>query len=244
MDGEVTWLLIGTGDIVKKRVAAALCAAAGSHLVGVRGGEGRAEEVAGTFGAGEVFHDVDEALSKTKADAVYVATPVNHHSREAVAALRAGKHVLVEKPLGLRTDDAREIVVAAERTHLQAGCAYYRRCFPRYAHLRNVLAEGALGRIVAVRICCWSWFHPEPDDPKFWRVQKHLGGGGPLADMGCHLFDLPNAENVHQPLVEDFVDSIINQHPPVVPVVEALKTNLLLDGIFESARTAKAVKLV
>jgi predicted dehydrogenase len=330
MKNEVAWLLIGTGDIVRKRVASALVSAPGSRLLGVCGGKGRAESVAASFGADEVFHDVAEALANTRADAVYVATAVDRHVPEALASLQAGKHVLIEKPLSFDAESAKQVVDAATIAKLKAGCAYYRRTYPRYRHVRKILESGSLGRLVAVRMCYWTWFNPEPDDPKIWRIRKSASGGGPLADVGCHMFDqliglfnlpvsvfaycdtlvhdydvedssaivmtlkngahvsaqfgwnsktwrhefefvgsegkihwepsdngpvtmtigseseeleFPNAENLHLPLVEDFVNAITNDGDPEIPVADALKTNQLLDGIFESAKSGRAVAL-
>jgi predicted dehydrogenase len=180
------WLLIGTGDIVRKRVAAAI----GDGLTGVCGGSGRAAAIAEEFQATEVYDDVATAIAQTAADAVYVATPVHRHADEAVAALEAGKHVLVEKPLATSAAEAQRITEAAAAAGRTAGCAYYRRCAPRYAHLRQLIADGTLGKVVSVRTCYWGWFSPDADDPKRWRVDPALSGGGPLADMGSHMIDL------------------------------------------------------
>ena len=81
-DAILKWLLIGTGDIVRKRVASALA----PNLVGVCGGGGRAQTIADEHGASEVFDDVDDALANTAADAVYVATAVYRHRDEAIKA--------------------------------------------------------------------------------------------------------------------------------------------------------------
>ena len=320
------WLLVGTGDIVRKRVGAALA----PHLVGVCGGRERAEAIAGEPGATEVFDDLDRALRETSADAVYVATPVHRHRSESLAAVSAGKHVLIEKPLGIDGDDAQQIHDAAASAGVTAGCAYYRRCSPRFAHLAQLLESDALGRIVMVRLCFWSWFRPAADDPKLWRVAPALSGGGPLADMASHMFDLvialfglprsvsancatlahdyaaedtasaimtlqhgaqlaasigwssrtwrhefevigtegkvlwspadagkvtitmgrdieemvlPSAENVHQPLVDDFETAIAAGRPPIVPLEDAVATNRVLDAIYESSRSRRAVEL-
>jgi len=146
--------------------------------------------VAEAHNAPEAYDNLGEALRRTQADAVYVGTPVDRHRDEALRAIAAGKHVLVEKPLGLTGDDAKQITDAAGDAGVTAGCAYYRRTFPRYGHLKKLIDEGALGRIVLVRTACWGWFDPALDDPKRWRVEKARGGGGPLMDMGCHMFDL------------------------------------------------------
>lgn len=188
---QVTWLLVGTGEIVRKRVAAALASSAGGRLVGICGGLDRARTIAAQYGIGEVYDQLDHALASTRADCVYLATPVGRHSQEALKALAAGKHVLVEKPLGLDGADARRIADAAARAPaLRCGCAYYRRLFPRFAHLKGLVACGALGKIVLVRTSYSAWFQPQAGDPKAWRVDRLQGGGGPLADMGSHMFDL------------------------------------------------------
>jgi predicted dehydrogenase len=104
--------------------------------------------------------------------------------------MRAGRHVMVEKPLGLSADDAARAVAAASASKVVAGCAYYRRCTPRYLHALDVLRRGELGRVVAVSMCYRTWYDPEPTDPKYWRTQRGRAGGGVLADMGCHMFDV------------------------------------------------------
>ena len=95
----MNWLCVGTGDIVTKRAADALATADKSQLVGICGGRGRAQIIANEHNAPQVFSDLDEALAKTTADAVYIGTPVDRHCSEATASIRAGKHVLVEKLL-------------------------------------------------------------------------------------------------------------------------------------------------
>lgn len=328
-DQKVDWLLVGTGDIVNKRVADALDHVNNSRIVGVVGGIDRALAIAKQYGA-QAFSDLDQALNRSDANAVYIATPVYRHTDEAVKAIKAGKHVLIEKPLGLTGDDARQIVDGASVSHVKSGCAYYRRCFARYNHLQQLLADEVLGRIVLIRMHYFGWFCPAADDPKQWRVQKSKSGGGPLADMGSHMFDqliglfglpesvfarcdtlvnnyevedsaamvmtlkngahvaatfgwntntwrhelevvgsegkvqwlpadtgkvvvtlgrdveeldFPDVENVHEPLVEDFVNAIIEDRDPISPVRQALKTNILLDAIYHSAQSDKLVNL-
>ncbi|MBH05108.1 MAG: hypothetical protein CMJ20_02180 [Phycisphaeraceae bacterium] len=322
----MNWLCVGTGDIVTKRAADALATADESQLVSICGGRGRAQIIANEHNAPQVFSDLDEALAKTTADAVYIGTPVDRHCSEATASIRAGKHVLVEKPLGLSGDDAQAIADQAMQAGVTAGCAYYRRTFPRYEHLRKLIIDGVLGRIVFVRTAYWGWFSPRPDDPKWWRVQKARSGGGPLMDMGSHMFDLliglfglptsvfaqcetlandyevedsatiamtmadgiqasaqfgwnsktwrhelevvgtegkvlwlpadmgnvvvtigrdvqevdlPNSDNVHQPLVTDFTAAVAEGRSPVCPVHEAVKTNRLIDAIYLSAQSGR-----
>lgn len=186
---DLRWLCVGTGDLVRKRAAAALAQAPGGKLVAVCGGRERAQTLAGQYGAA-AFDDLETALRQSGANAAYIGTPVHRHRDEALAAIGAGLHVLVEKPLALNGADAAAIADAASRRGVVAACAYYRRLFPRYLMLRELLSKGELGTIVHVRTVNASWFRPVADDVKHWRVEKQRSGGGPLADVGVHMLDL------------------------------------------------------
>jgi len=327
----IKWLLVGAGDIAGKRVGPALARAAGSHLVAVcnRSME-RAQALGAKFGIEKGYTDLGEALAASGANAVYVATPVDLHVPQAVAALEAGKHVLVEKPLGLNAEQCGMAVAKAQRTGLVAGCAYYRRCYPCFRYTQKMLNRGEFGKVIHVRMSYHAWFNPAREEPKYWRVVKSRSGGGPLFDMGSHMIDvmiglpgmpravygrvatmthpyevedsaavlmelengaeatasfhwnsktwshefeivgtearlrwspfdsgkllktvgrdtvevnLPNAENVHQPLVEDFIQAVCQNREPVAPFVEAARTNLVLDAIYKSAQTGKEIRL-
>jgi predicted dehydrogenase len=328
-EGKTRWLLVGAGEIAGKRVASALVSS--GELVAVCDiVRERAEQTAAQLGVHEVYYELEEALARTSANAVYLATPVFLHAPQAALVLGSGRHVLVEKPLGINAADAGQAVDAARGKDLRAGCAYFRRSWPRYAHAKEMLDKGEFGRIVLVRMTYFSWFNPGRNDPRYWRVVKSKSGGGVLSDMGSHMFDvligllgmptrvfadtqtlvqpyevedsaavlmklasgaqvvasfhwnsktwahefeiigteakvkwfpydsgkvfktvgpeteeldLPNPDNVHLPLVEDFVRAVKNGSDSIVPLAEALKTNILLDAVYESARRGKEICL-
>ena len=331
MDNDVRWLLVGTGDIARKRAAAALVAARNSRLVAVCSRTmASARGLAAAFGQVEGFDKLADALADSSCNAVYLATPVWLHAPQAIQVLEAGKHVLVEKPLGIDASECAKIVAAAERSRRVAGCAYYRRFYPRFEYTKNSLGNGELGSIIAVRMAYSAWYNSLPEDPKYWRVIRAKSGGGPLMDMGCHMLDvmiglfgvpesvyakcanlvhswdvedsaaivmrlrngalvdahfnwntkmwqhefeivgtegkivwspydtgpviktvgnqvecldLKGAANVHIPLVEDFVQSVLTNCVPRSTVTEAIKTNILLDAIYESASMGRELKL-
>ncbi len=329
--GSLKWMLVGAGDIARKRVAAAIRDAADSELVGVCDAvEANAQSLAGEYGLSQVYDDIDRALATTSADSVYVATPVGLHVDHAVKVLESGRHVLVEKPLGVTGTDCARAVSAAQQTGKKAGCAYFRRLFPAYQQAKEMLAAGEFGQVVLLRMVFFSWFSPEPEDPKYWRVIRARSGGGPISDMGTHMFDLmigmfgvPTqvyancgnlvndwdvedsssilmtlkngahvtasfnwnsrtwrhefeivgteakvywepydvgrvvktvgrqidtlelvpAENVHLPIVEDFVEAVRTGRQPACPLAEAAKTNQLLDAIYLSSAEDRPVDL-
>jgi predicted dehydrogenase len=121
----VRWGLVGCGDIAKKRVAAALRDAEGSALVGVSRAQAHlAEAFARDHGARLWFADWRDLVRDAAVDAIYVATPVDVHADQAVAAAEAGKHVLCEKPMALSLADCDRMVAACRANDVRLGVAY------------------------------------------------------------------------------------------------------------------------
>ena len=190
---KVNWLLVGTGDIARKRVAPALKDASGSNLTAICDlNKECVQRFAKDFDIADdkVYTDFDGAISDKDVDAVYLATPIFLHVEHALKALRAGKHVLVEKPLALCAQDAQRLIEETNGSVLNVGCAYFRRFFNRYKYAKDMIRNGEFGEIVLVRMTYFSWFNPAQNDPKYWRVVRNKSGGGPLSDMGSHMFDV------------------------------------------------------
>lgn len=187
---KLRWLVVGTGDIAIKRVIPAIESETRSSLAAVCDKvEARALAAAAPRGL-RAYTDYEAALADRDLDAVYLCTPVSLHVPQAIAALRAGKHVLVEKPVALSYPEAQTLVAGAARSDRRCGVAYYRRLAPKYAMARDMLARGEFGKVVLVRMTYYSWFNPSKDDPKYWRVVPERSGGGPISDMGTHMFDV------------------------------------------------------
>lgn len=183
---SLTWAVAGYGNVVGRRVLSAI-RQNGGEVMAVWGRNGRrAAEFAarhrisrGTGALDRLFGDVD---------AVYVATPVVTHVPIAIAALEAGCHVLIEKPLAGRCDaDVARLLSLARGHNLRAGVAYYRRTTAGFQFLRETL-RNATG--VEASIIFRTRFDPEPSDPMYWRTDLALSGGGVLSDAGCHRLDL------------------------------------------------------
>ena len=184
------WLVVGAGDIAHKRVMPAIDAEPRSRITAVCDSVAeRAAEAAAPHQAA-VHTDLDEALASPEVDAVYLCTPVALHVPHAIRALEAGKHVLVEKPVGLTYDQAMQLVRVAETSDRKCAVAYYRRFAPKYTMAADMLAAGEFGQVVLIRMTYFSWFNPLADDPKYWRVVPEKSGGGPVSDMGTHMFDV------------------------------------------------------
>jgi len=181
------WLVAGIGDITTRRVLPAILAEPRSKLVGLVTRDPMKAEPYGV----PAWTDFERALEESGADAVYVGTPVFLHAPQTIAALRAGKHVLCEKPMALTYSGASSMELAAGETGRTLGVAYYRRLYPKVARTRRLMAEGAIGRPVFAEATCHNWFYPA-EGFREWLVDPAMSGGGPLPDTASHRIDLMN----------------------------------------------------
>ena len=186
----VGWGVIGCSDIVERRAGAAIAGQENSHLVAFHSRtKARAEAFAGRFGADAAYDDLEDLLSDRRIDVVYVATEVDRHADLTIAAVEAGKHVLVEKPMALDAQQCRSMIDAAERNGVRLSVAYYVRFFEKPEVMKELIDQGALGQIVRANVRVMYLYDPAPDNPKYWRVTAR-GGGNVLADVGSHRLDL------------------------------------------------------
>jgi 1,5-anhydro-D-fructose reductase (1,5-anhydro-D-mannitol-forming) len=206
----LNWLVIGIGDITTKRVIPAIEAEPRSRLYGI---VTRDPAKAASYPS-KVWSDLGEALTDPAIEAVYVATPVSLHAPQTIASLRAGKHVLCEKPVALDYAQACEMVEAAQQANRTLGIAYYRRMYPKIQRAKELIEQGAIGQPVLAELTNHYWYDASGHGP--WRLEPEMSGGGPLYDIASHRIDVLNflfgrpvkasahlANAVHQYGVED-----------------------------------------
>ena len=183
----LNWLVIGIGDITTKRVMPAIRLESRSRLYGVV----TRDKAKGAGVAEHVWDDLDAALADRQIDAVYVATPVALHAPQSIAALKAGKHVLCEKPVAMDYTEASRMVEVARECGKVLGVAYYRRTYPKVQRARELLAQGAIGQPVLAEANNHS-ASPAQGSFRSWLLDPKLAGGGPLYDVASHRIDLLN----------------------------------------------------
>lgn len=183
----MNWILIGIGDIAKRRVIPAIQSESRSQLYGL---VTRDPAKAAQYGV-RAWSSLDEALADPAIDAVYVATPVSLHAPQTIQSLRAGKHVLCEKPMAMNEAEAQEMVRVAEECKRIFGVAYYRRAYPKVRRAKELLAAGAIGQPVLAELTCHEW---RGEDARYrgWLLDPALAGGGPLYDIASHRIDVLN----------------------------------------------------
>ena len=183
----LSWLVVGVGDITRKRVLPAILAEPRSRLGGI---VTRDPAKAQPYGV-QSWSDLDTALAESDATAVYIATPVFLHAPQTIAALRAGRHVLCEKPMALNYADSLAMQRASEDTRCTLGIAYYRRMYPKVDRARELIEAGVIGRPVFAEATAHDWFNPLGTS-RAWLADPKQSGGGPLRDIGSHRIDLMN----------------------------------------------------
>jgi 1,5-anhydro-D-fructose reductase (1,5-anhydro-D-mannitol-forming) len=157
MRKPLAWLVIGIGDIARKRVIPAILAEPRSTLYGA---VTRDPQKAAAYPGIRVWTALDDALRDAAIgavngavyDAVYVASPVALHAPNTIACLRAGKHVLCEKPVAMNYSEAQSMVAAARETRRLFGVAYYRRLYPKLIRAKQLIAGGANGQPVLAEL--------------------------------------------------------------------------------------------
>jgi 1,5-anhydro-D-fructose reductase (1,5-anhydro-D-mannitol-forming) len=182
----LNWIVIGIGDIAIRRVIPAILAEPRSRLYGL---VTRDPAKAAPYDT-RVFGTLDDALADPEVNAVYVGTPVFLHGPQTVQSLRAGKHVLCEKPMAMNEAEARWMLQAAEESGKTLGVAYYRRCYPKVQRAKQLLASGAIGQPVVAEFTNHMWF--DGTGSRSWLVDPAKAGGGPLFDIASHRIDVLN----------------------------------------------------
>ena len=183
----LSWLVVGVGDITRKRVLPAILAEPRSRLEGIVTRDPAKAEPYGV----RSWSDLDSALAASDATVVYVATPVFLHAPQTIEALRAGRHVLCEKPMALNYAEALAMQQASEDTRRTLGIAYYRRMYPKVDRARELIEAGVIGRPVFAEATSHDWFNPLGTS-RAWLADPKQSGGGPLRDIGSHRIDLMN----------------------------------------------------
>jgi len=183
---KVKWGVIGSGGIARRRtIPEGIVPAVNSELTAVFDVSPSVnEEVARTYDARPAKSM--NGLLESDIDAVYIATPANLHFDQAIAATRAGKHVLCEKPLGMTVSEAKKMMRAADSANVILGTGFMMRFQSQHRAALDMITQGRLGTPVYGRAQLSCWYPPS----NAWRQDPAISGGGALIDMGGHCIDL------------------------------------------------------
>lgn len=176
--------LVGSQFISTIHAEALKTVAAADILAVVSPTDGHARDFAAKFNIPHHFTDLHKMLEMDEIDMIVIGAPNIFHCEITLAAARAGKHVVIEKPLCLNLAEADQMITACQQAQVKLMYAE-ELCFaPKYVRLKKLLDDGALGAPVLLK---QSEKHDGPHAAHFWDVTK--SGGGVTMDMGCHAIE-------------------------------------------------------
>lgn len=181
--------LVGTGAVANLH-ARAVRAYPRAELVAVTDhSREKAEEFAAQYGVPQVYDDLDALLAAEHPDLVLICTPPAAHRAQAVAALSAGAHVVVEKPPAPSLDELDDMRAAARAADRELAVVFQQRTGTAAAHVKRLLESGALGRPLLAQ-CQTLWFRDAEYFAVPWRGKWETEGGGTTLGHGIHQLDL------------------------------------------------------
>jgi predicted dehydrogenase len=151
---------------------------------------GRADEAAAQYGFATATRDWRELATDPRVRAVSIAAPNFLHREMGVELARAGKHLWIEKPVGLTSADARAVADAARHAGVQATVGFNYRNAPAVEAARELIAGGGLGAVTHARFRLFSDYAAHPEGALTWRFERARGGSGVLGDLASHGVDL------------------------------------------------------
>ncbi|WP_026298094.1 Gfo/Idh/MocA family protein [Cohnella laeviribosi] len=149
-----------------------------------------AREAAARYGFESWASDWRKVVEDPSIDIVDIVTPNHTHAEIAIAAAKAGKHIISEKPLARTTEEAKRMLDAASEAGVKHMVAFNYRRTPAVSLAKKYIEEGAIGRILNFRGTYLQDWSADPNAPLSWRFRREVAGSGALGDIGTHVIDL------------------------------------------------------
>ncbi|HVK90969.1 MAG TPA: Gfo/Idh/MocA family oxidoreductase [Mycoplana sp.] len=180
------WGLIGASTIAHEWVIGAIRATGGEIVSVMSTSAERGKQYAADHGIGKSVTTTADLVGDPQVDAVYISTTNELHRDQAIAAARAGKHILCEKPLATSLKDAQAMVKAANEAGVVMATNHHLRNAATHRAMRDAIAAGRIGKPLAARV-----FHAVylPPHLQGWRLERPEAGGGVILDITVHDTD-------------------------------------------------------
>lgn len=181
------WGIVGPGRIADSAMAPAINTLKDGRLVAVTSRDrGRAEAFAKKHGAARAYTDYGEMLRDREVDVVLITTPNALHAEQAIAAARAGKHILCDKPLAMSAADAERAVQECRKAGVRLGINFQTRHQACFAETKRLIDAGEIGEVLVVQVEVSSGANP----PSGWRTDLAMAGLGSVNNIAVHAYDL------------------------------------------------------
>lgn len=242
---KINWGIIGCGDVTELKSGPAFNKVPNSVLKAVmRRDEVKVRDYAHRHKVDKWYTDASKLINDPDVNAIYIATPPSSHLEYALAAIRAGKPVYVEKPMTLNAGEAKKMLTAAERSGVKLTVAHYRRAQPLYLKLKELINKNTIGQLRYVNLEL-NKARLTPTQLKqtgnAWRVNGSIAGGGLFNDLAPHQLDilyvlLGNAKKINSITANQ---SGLYETPDLVNASMLFENNVVFNGTwcFSAAET-------
>lgn len=185
----IKWGVIGACGIANRRtIPEGITKAKNAKLVAVMDiAQDKVKELAKEYGVTKYYTTEEDLIDDKEVDAVYIATPTHLHYSQVITAATKGKQILCEKPMAMTLEECQEMIGICHKNKVKLGLGYMMRFHVYHKKIKELIAQGALGKLTLGRAQLSCWYPPIPGA---WRQDPELGGGGSLIDMGSHCIDL------------------------------------------------------
>lgn len=213
----LNWGIIGAGEIAARAFAPGVARTPGARLTAVytRSAD-KAKAFAARFNVPAAYDALERLLADPNVDCVYIATPNSLHAEHAVAAARAGKHVVCEKPMAITVAEGERMIAACRKNGVRLGVMYQNRYHPAHFEARRRVADGTLGEIEYATAQLCRGFQRD-SHWSGWRVDPAMTGSGAIVAQAVHPIDVLRFVMASE-VVE--VQAMTDEAPPTRPVEE------------------------
>jgi 1,5-anhydro-D-fructose reductase (1,5-anhydro-D-mannitol-forming) len=186
-NGKIRWGLLGASNIAKEWLTAAIRSHPDCEVISVfTSSEERGKQYVEALNLKRYYTDLEAFLGDPDIDAVYISTTNDRHRNEVLAAARAGKHVLCEKPLALSVSDANDMVEAAQSAGIVFATNHHIRNMETHRAIKQILKSGEIGQVTSARV---SFTVDLPENLARWRMYDQKRGAGVILDLTVHDLD-------------------------------------------------------
>jgi predicted dehydrogenase len=191
MNKIIRWGMIGCGSVTEVKSGPAFNKVSCSQLFGVMRRDAiKLNDYASRHAVPYFTTDASALINHPEIDAIYIATPPKYHQEYVIAAMQAGKHVYVEKPMAINVAACLNMKEAAEKYNAKLVIAHYRRELPLFMHVKKLLQENHIGKVHSVNIIMHKYAKPKEAYSNDWRVKPAIAGAGFFYDLAPHQLDL------------------------------------------------------
>jgi predicted dehydrogenase len=215
---KIRYGIVGYGLFAERAIAPAIQLTQDSVLVAVqKRSRAAAQEKATALSLPYAFESVQALASCPEVDAVFIGSANVAHHDEVIAVARAGKHILVEKPMAMNCAETERMVAECERNHVKLMVGHVLRFSPLIQYVRDLVRSGNLGTIVFARA---DYIYDARLSRRSWLFDRSIAGGGPVFDIGVHCLDTLRY------VLDDHVTSVqsLLAPPPTVTTTERSAT--------------------